>query len=433
MLHDFTQAMPIFPTEEVCLDVRDRDILRRLAEAISQAASLPVHTEKAKLWTHLNDLDGRRPMVLIDEVCWNELTVIDELSLRAVHPWARMQEQALRRMLYQWRHFPCDMVVNEHLACPLAIRSTNFSILEEADVAPPESSEGVVSKRYHTQIRVLEDIEAIRTPTVTHDTAATAFHHAAMIDAYEDIIPIKKTGQKHVWFSPWDSLVRWWGVTEALMDFILRPDIVNAAVKHIVDAWLAELEQLAKQNLLDSNCDNSRIGTGGYGFVSEMPGGAPNSETTMPCHMWGSSRAQIFSEVSPEMFWDYALSHELRWLNRWGMTYYGGSEPIDDKVDSLRKIPNLRKVSVSAWSNYERAVEGLGRDYVISHKPNPAILAETSWDPAQARMNLREFLEVAGGECHVEIILKDISTVRNEPSRLWEWAAIAMDEAARFG
>ena len=43
------------------------------------------------------------------------------------------------------------------------------------------------------------------------------------------------------------------------------------------------------------------------------------------------------------------------------------------------------------------------------------------------------FLEKTEGNCHVEIIMKDISTVRYKPKRLWEWAAIAMEEAERHG
>jgi hypothetical protein len=39
------------------------------------------------------------------------------------------------------------------------------------------------------------------------------------------------------------------------------------------------------------------------------------------------------------------------------------------------------------------------------------------------------FLEQARGGCHVELIMKDISTVRGHPERLWDWARIAMEVA----
>jgi len=67
--------------------------------------------EKARLWQKLNDLQSERPMVWINEICWNEMNVNGELTLRCEHPWARDQERELRRTLYQWRHLPGDMVV----------------------------------------------------------------------------------------------------------------------------------------------------------------------------------------------------------------------------------------------------------------------------------------------------------------------------------
>jgi hypothetical protein len=114
------------------------------------------------------------------------------------------------------------------------------------------------------------------------------------------------------------------------------------------------------------------------------------------------------------MHWDFALKHEMRWLERWRLTYYGCCEPLDVKMSILREIPNLRKISVSPWVNSERAVEEIGTDYVVSRKPTPAWLAEDVWRPETARADLVQFLEVAKG-CHVEVIMKDVSTVRYEP------------------
>jgi hypothetical protein len=44
------------------------------------------------------------------------------------------------------------------------------------------------------------------------------------------------------------------------------------------------------------------------------------------------------------------------------------------------------------------------------------------------RAELESLLEKARG-CHVEVIMKDISTVRYAPQRLWQWAAMAMEVA----
>jgi len=433
MLHDPSHYAPPPIAEPIHLSQPDIDILRALASEVAAIAALPVHKEKAALWTRLNDLDSVRPMVWINEICWNEMNVDDELTLRTEHPWAQDQERDLRRTIYQWRHLPGDMVVDDFLTCPLAIHSTDFGIVEDVDVVKTDETNDIVSRHFNIQIKEPDDIAKIKMPRVTHNETATEIRYQAMCDVYRGIMPVKKAGQTHIWFTPWDYLIRWWGVQEAMEDLILRPDMVHAAVDRMVDAWMVELDQFVAQNLLSLDCNNTRVGSGGYGYTSQLPGKDYGPGYVKPHNMWGCSNAQAFSEVSPEMHWEFAIAHDLRWLERWGMVYYGCCEPLDGKLDILRRIPNLRKISVSPWCKPERAIDGIGRDYVISHKPSPAILAESAWDADQARRNIRGFLDRTGGDCHVELIMKDISTVRYNPKNLWSWAAIAMEEAERMG
>jgi len=432
MLHDPSDHAPPPVVEEIALSQRDRDILRGLAEQVAQIAALPVHQEKAVLWQRLNDLDSVRPMVFINEVCWNEMNVEDELTLTTKHPWARKQEQALRHTLYEWRHLPGDMIVSDFLACPLAIHSTGFGIVEDVDIVKTDESSEIVSRHFCVQLKEPEDIEKIKMPVITHNAEATELHFKTMCEVYEGILPVKKVGQSHIWFTPWDYLIRWWGVEEAMMDMVVRPEMVHAAVDRMVDAWMIELDQFVEQNLLSLDCNNTRVGSGGYGYSSALPGEDFDPDHVKPHNMWGCSNAQILSTVSPEMHWDFAVKRDMPWFERWGLVYYGCCEPLDGKIDILRRIPNLRKVSVSPWCNPQRAIDEIGTDYAISFKPNPAILADSVWDPAQARKDIRRFLVRTEGNCHVEIIMKDISTVRYEPQRLWEWAAIATEEAERL-
>ena len=217
-----------------------------------------------------------------------------------------------------------------------------------------------------------------------------------------------------------------------MTDMYDRPELVHAAVERMVDAWMVEMDQFEAQGLLALDNNNTRVGSGGYGYVSSLPGKDYQPALVKPHNMWGCSNAQIFSEVSPEMHWDFAIQHDLRWLARWGLTYYGCCEPLDGKAGILKRIPNLRKVSISPWCKSERAVSGFGDQYVLSRKPSPAILAEDNWHPERARADLVQFMEATGGVGHVEFIMKDISTVRYKPQRLWEWAQIAMEVAEQY-
>ena len=428
MLHDPGSFAPPSQIETIRLGQNDRDVLRFLGTEVARIAALPVQQEKADLWRKLNDLESSRAMVWINEIPWHEMNFGDELSIRCSDPWARMLEAKLRRQIYQWKHMPADMVVSDFLECPLAIHSTDFGIHEKVDVARTDEASTIYSRRFNTQIREPDDLAQIKMPVVTYDERQTELVFECMRDIFEDILPVEKVGQTHIWFTPWDYLIRWWGVQEAMLDLIERPQMVHDAVSRMVRAWLVELDQFEQQDLLSLDCRNIRIGSGGYGYTGELPGQDWNPGRVRPQNMWGCSNAQIFSNVSPAMHWEFAVEHDLEWLGRWRLSYYGCCEPLDNKIDLMRKIPNLRKISISPWNDFERVVEQAGDDYVLSVKPNPAVFAEDTWNPERAKADIQAILDAAAStsrNCHIEFIMKDISTVRYEPRRLWEWESIA--------
>ena len=404
----------------------DRDVLRRLAAGQAEIAALPVHKGKAELWRRLNDLEPVRPLVWINEIPWHEMDVDGELTLQCASPWARELETGLRRLLYQWRHLPADMIVDGYLSCPLVIHSTGLGLAEDVDIVKTDEDNEIVSRHFYRQIVEPQDIEKIQLPRVTYDREATEENYGRMCNLFGDILPVRKVGKKGTWFAPWDELIRWWGVEDAMRDLVDRPEMVEAAIVRLVDAYLCELDQWESLGLLTRNDDNTRIGSGGYGHTAALPGKQFNPDRVRTRDLWGSATAQIFGSVSARMHWRFALQHELRWLERWGLTYYGCCEPLDIKMGMLRKIPNLRKVSMSPWVDLDRAVKEVAGDYVFSRKPSPAVLAEDNWHPDAARADLAHFLDKARG-CHIEIIMKDVSTVRYRPQRLWEWEKIAME------
>lgn len=65
----------------------------------------------------------------------------------------------------------------------------------------------------------------------------------------------------------------------------------------------------------------------------------------------------------------------------------------------------------------------------MSNKPQPAYLAEGGLDEEVVRKDIRR--TIAAAKAHglgLELLLKDISTVKNDPQRLWRWAEIAKEE-----
>jgi len=427
MLHDPSSYTPPLELTELKLTEEEKDILKKLGENIADIAALPFHKEKARLWTKMNDLDSERPMIWINEIPWHEMNVNDELTLQCSNPWARELEDRLRKEIYQWNHMPGDMVINNYIECPLAIHSTDFGIIEDVDIIKTDETSDIVSRHFNIQIKEPEDLKKIQMPTVTHNEFVTDLTFKIMEEIFRDIIEVKKVAQTHIWFTPWDYLVRWWGIQEAMIDLVMRPQMVHDGVERLVQAWMTELDQFEEQNLLSLDNRNIRVGSGGYGYISSLPGEDYDPEYVKPYNMWGCSNAQIFSEVSPEMHWEFAIEHDLKWLERWGVTYYGCCEPLDKKAHLLRRIPNLRKISISPWADLQRSVEEFGTDYVLSIKPSPAIFTGGDWKQDEGIKALQRIMNIAGKKCHIEIIMKDISTVSYKPQNLWAWEKAAME------
>jgi len=412
----------------MALSASDRDTLRSLAGRMAEIAASDEQAQLARQWRDLNGLRPTRPLVRIFQIPWHEFAGEEELKLTCEDPWARGMENGFRMALYQHDHMRDDLVFDPYIACGLAVSDTGFGIGEISDV---NDSSGLASRHFHEQIKDLDDVQKIKLPTVTHDEAATARGFEQLSELFDGVMLVRQRGTAHFWFAPWDALITWYGVETAMLDMALRPELVNACMSRLVDAYLHRLDQYAALNLLSLGGNGEGAGSGGLSMTDELPQADCDPARVRPMDLWGCATPQIFSEISPAMHNEFALQHELRWLERWGLNYYGCCEPLHTKIGILKQVPRLRKISCSPKADKVSMAEQCGRDYVISLKPNPAIFAGSYWDPEVARREIREDLEKLQG-CVVEIILKDISTVSFEPQRLWGWAQIAQEEAESF-
>jgi len=404
---------------------QEKRILQDLAKQKEEVAANPKNQNKINLWKDLNSLKKVRPLVWINEIPWHEMNVDDELTLSTKTEFARYLEIRLRRAIYLWKHMPVDIIIEPTLPCYLHIDNTGFGISEKINIATTDKDSDIISRGFTPQIRTGDDIEKIKTPKVTLDAKTTQDKFHSMTDIFDGILKIEKKGIPGFWFAPWDELIRWWGVQEALTDLVLRPKLVHKVMERLTNAYLAMLDQYENQNLLDLNNCNYRIGSGGIGYTDELPGDNFDPNHIKTSNMWGCGAAQIFSDVSPAIHYEFALKYEIKWMKRFGLNYYGCCEPLHRKIDILKKIPNLRKISMSPWVNLDQGAEVVGNDYVFSYKPSPAIFVKDSWDPENIKNNLKRDLAKIKN-CVVEVIMKDISTVKYKPERLWQWAEIAM-------
>jgi len=402
---------------------RDKETLRELARQIAEIAALPSQQETISLWKALNSLKPVRPMVMIDQVPWHEMDVDDELALQTEDGFCRSLETGMRRTLYSWKHMRADMVIEPAIDIPKVIHGTGFGIRIVEDTAAIDPDNDIVGHLYTDQLKTEEDLEKIQYPEVGLDAQATARNEEMARDLFDDILTVRMQGVIPN-FAIWDRIIMWRGAEAALWDLADRPDFTHQIVARTADVHVCLLDQLEEQNLLGSHQGTIHC-SGAYTDELPAPGHEPGK--TRARDLWTCGMAQIFSTVSPAMHQEYELEYANPYYARFGLVYYGCCEPLDDKISIIRNTPNVRKISMSPWVNEDKGAEQMAGDFVYSRKPSPAFLVEDRFDADRVRDDLVATRDTCA--CHstpCELILKDISTVRYEPQRLWEWEDVAM-------
>ncbi len=401
----------------------DLQIIRQLAARVAEIAARPVQEEKRALWRKLNARQPVRPMVMIDQVCWHELNGAGELTLQCTDAECRGYEEHLRRILYQWQHFPVDRVVENFIRVPKAIHNTGFGIGIREEIAVGDPTNSVVSHQYENQLQAEADLEKIQEPKISHDSAETMRRLVVAHELFDGLLAVRAEGCDP-YLSLWDPISMWMGVENALYAIIDRPDFMHRLLTRLTAGYLSLLDQLEAQGLL---CGPQSLVHCTGAETDELP--APNYDPQKPRtkDRWMFGLSQMLATVSPDMFKEFEVDYTSRICARFGLVYYGCCDPLDGKMAEVRLIPNVRKVSMSPWANEERGAAEIHGDFVFSRKPNPAFVATDHFNPTQVREDLLATRKVCDKHgCPLEFILKDISTVGYEPQRLAEWSRIAM-------
>jgi hypothetical protein len=246
---------------------------------------------------------------------------------------------------------------------------------------------------------------------------------------FDGIVPLREEGWGYdPYLSCWDPIAMWMSMEGILFWLIDEPALMYALIGRVVQGYMTMLDQLEEQQLLYRYPQALVHTTGAWTDELSAPGITKAKSRTQD--LWMYAMAQAFAAVSPAMFEEYEINYLMPLFERFGMVYYGCCEPLEGKMDQVKRIPHLRKISVSPWSKREQCAEQIGRDYVLSNKPNPAFIADTNFNETLVKEDLettRKLCKRYG--CSLEFSFKDISTIKNDPTRLKREAEIAMQIA----
>jgi len=400
---------------------QDRQVLRRLAAQVAELAARPVEQQKRALWYRHNALEPTRPLIFCDpENSWDE--IIPPAQLECEGELARGWEVTLRKEIFWGAHMGDDRVIEPYFNVPHVYIESDWG-MHETRTGGQDGGSYV----WDAPLKSYADLERLHFPQIVIDHEATDRVLDLARETLGDLLAVRL---KTTWW--WSVgmtwlLIRLRGLAQIMYDMFDHPDGLHRLMAFLRDGHQARLDFLEQNGLLSLNNDGSYVGSGGFGWTHELP--QPDFDGHVRTRdLWALAESQETVGISPHMFAEFVFPYQLPLLERFGLSCYGCCEPLDKRWPIVEQIPNLRRVSVSPWSERAQMAERLGDRYIYSMKPSPTDLAMDALDEERIRTELRAALR-ATRDCRVEVIMKDNHTIRNDPQRVVRWVQIARQEA----
>lgn len=407
----------------------DRDILRRLAGRIAAIADDPVNHERRAAWLALDSGRQDRPMILAEHLGIRDQHRPFDPVLECQQEWARTLERKLRETIWRFEVLGDDHVVEAAIDLPWRVTTSNYGVNVETHHG--STAERMGSYAWEPPIRDLDgDFALLKPRTFAVDRAQSWAERTRVEETLGDLLPVR-------WrFMPYWTMGLTWpaisliGLEGLMMAMYDQPQGLHRLMAFLRDDHLAFTDWLEAEGLLTLNNGNDSIGSGSEGHTLDLPVAGFQPERVRNRDRWVLVESQETVGVGPDQFEEFIFPYQKTMAEHFGKCYYGCCEPVHTRFRIIKGIANLARVSVSPWCDQEAMAAAVGRELVFSRKPNPTLISTEIFDEAAIRADLRQTLDVARG-CRLEIIMKDVHTLSEDPGRVARWVAIARDEVAR--
>ncbi|MCF7837189.1 MAG: hypothetical protein K9N49_01020 [Candidatus Marinimicrobia bacterium] len=403
----------------------ERDILRDLVRRYLEIARHPRQETVREKWRGHNSLepDDGPPPVLVQFGLYNVwCRAFIEAQCRCSDPTLRNMERGLRLKLFA-ATLDDDTVFEPWWS------------VGAVHVLPPDGLWGLREGRVASggeggafamdpPLKALEDVARLTVPQHRIDEAATAARLGRLEDAVGDLITLDRTrGSAYGHFNGDIStrLAQLRGLEQTMLDMYENPEWLHGLLAFMRDGILRAQQQAEDAGDYSLTCHDNQ----GMPYSRELEDPRPNSGPRARRQLWGFMAAQEFTLISPRMHEEFLLRYQRPIMAPYGLTHYGCCENLTAKIDLLRTIPNLRRIAVTPSADLARCAEQIGRDYVISWRPNPTDMVCAGFDADRIRRIVRAGRATCRANgCVVDLSLKDIETVEDDPGRLAQWVRL---------
>jgi len=407
----------------------DRAALQALVEEVVALAGDPREAEKKELWARHQALQptGKVPVCVsyegIPAPQWDFM--FGENHLKTTSPLARTIEFDLKRRIWMARNVPDDHVVWPLITVgAVAERVRDWGV--PLEWTAPEDTLG--AKRIVAPFADGIDLPRLTEPETIVDEKATARRVAEAEELTSGQLGVI-VRYPHMGHSPFETVVRLRGMGRLLVDVIEQPDGVHALMDFVTKATLKHHQRREQRGWINTLVDPS--GTYHVGDFMRVNASylAEDFSSREPrlSDEWAYVSAQSSASLGPEMFEEFVHQYHVRLAQPYtGETvYYHGCERLDEKMNCIAGLPNLRRFHVSPWSSVSKAREVFAGSVVLEVHCHPGKVFFTS-TPEEMRSEIEGLVAEAEG-VPMDLNLSDIHSIDGKPETLRTWARIAQD------
>ena len=374
----------------------DRRILRDLAHEVKAIAQSPRQRELKKRWEAHRLLQSEDILITTNiGDAWPALFRLEASADFRNYEWGLRQSIHLNNMGY-------DNAISDELAIPYVIENTDFGLpVRRAHGSLKNGSDG--SYTWEPPIKGPKDLKKLR-PGIRVNRDASSARFEIAHELFGDILNLKIQGGYGCQLDNSIAFMR--GMEQMMFDIYDDPEFLHELMSFLRNAAIKDYQYMEAEELLGTSADGKPL---------KLKDGSV------------SMSSQTFIGISPLMFDEFLFQYQKPILALFYSCSYGCCEPIDDRVDIITQLNNLRRIIVSPWANVELCAEKIKARYIYAWRPHPAQIFCDNWQEEEIRKELQRVSDATKfhGCRHMDVTLQDVTTANGHPERFTEWLKIA--------
>lgn len=386
---------------------KERNRLRSLAAEQLEIANSEKNMKRAEEWIAHNACRGERPMIHLEIDNFMQEVILPEMQCE--DPLARRIEKRLMQNFYNQKVLDDDKVTAPYFGIwwDFIRFPWGFDVLQEF------ADDGGIGQHFAEQVEdVEEEIDKFKASRFSLEKDATMNYFNAAQDVFGDILPVKMTGKSQIcWLT--QDLVHIMGMQNMCISMAESPEYIHQVLNMLADDYLKFFQEEIDQGLMYATAGYEECNQGSICLTDELPS---EGVVTDMSQVWLHMDSQETINVSQRMFEEQCWEAYKKVAEKFGLLSFGCCDPLERLWPCLKTLPNLRKASISPWTNEEYMGEVLSdksRKTIYQRKPSPnylgvpEILDEEAW-----RAHIDKTIDCAK-DCSLEITIRDVYTIHN--------------------